>query len=94
MALGRGWVGRIPNIETQGGPGSFEGGAGAQLFVECAGTGGGLSGEGGQYQRERGLDRDQGRLWDALLGARLSAQYTCLWQGFSYQYHIHTCLLV
>ena len=29
-------VGRIPNIETQGGPGSFEGGAGAQLFVECA----------------------------------------------------------
>ena len=46
--------------------------------MECAGTGGGLSGEGGQYQRERGLDRDRGRLWDALPGARLSAQYTCL----------------
>ena len=61
--------------------------------MECAGTGGGLSGEGGQYQRERGLDRDQGRLWDALPGARLSAQYTCLWQGFSYQYHIWCPLL-
>ena len=66
MALGRGWVGRIPNIETQGGPGSFEGGAGAQLFVECAAR---------QYLGGELLVSSaagaRGRLWDARLLARV-----------------------
>ena len=59
-------VGRIPNIETQGGPGSFEGGAGAQLFVECAAR---------QYLGGELLVSSaagaRGRLWDARLLARV-----------------------
>ena len=60
------WVGRIPNIETQGGRrGSFEGGAGAQLFVECARAGWGRTIPRLFYYSAT-VDRAR-RLWDALV---------------------------